>query len=137
MLTGAGGVRFVGNVEGNDVFRDACDVVVTDGFTGNVVLKLLEGFSGFMLQLVLGELKAHDVTWSDEALTSVRRNIDYAEYGGALLLGVNGITVIGHGRSDASAVSNAIALAARTLDAGVNAQIVEELRRLDRGDAAG
>ena len=123
-LLEASPAHFVGNVEGTDVFLDRADVVVTDGFTGNVVLKLLEGFSGFMLHLVLAELKRHDVQWSDDALSRVRKHIDYAEYGGALLLGVNGVAVIGHGKSDDQAFANAIALAARTMDADVNEHIV-------------
>lgn len=115
---------FVGNVEGGDLFLGKADVVITDGFTGNVVLKLLENFSAYMLQLVLGELKAHGVSWAPEALANVRKHIDYAEYGGALLLGVDGVVVIGHGRSDANAVANALSLAARDLSAGVNEHIV-------------
>ena len=117
-------INFVGNVEGSDIFRNAADVVVTDGFTGNVVLKLLEGFSGFMLGLVLKELASHNVDWGMETLGNVRKQIDYAEYGGAMLLGVNGVVVIGHGRSDDAAVSNAIGLAARAIDASVNEAIV-------------
>ncbi len=120
-------LNFVGNVEGGDIFKGVADVVVTDGFTGNVVLKLLEDFSGFMLQLVMGELQTHGAQWGPEALGNVRKAIDYSEYGGALLLGVNGIVVIGHGRSDASAVANAIDLAKRALDADVNGHIVRGL----------
>ncbi|MCZ6596677.1 MAG: phosphate acyltransferase PlsX [Planctomycetota bacterium] len=120
----ASGLNFVGNLEGGDVFRSVADVVVTDGFTGNVMLKLIEDFSAYMLEMVLGELKAHQVTWAPEALANVRRNIDYAEYGGALLLGVNGVVVIGHGRSDESAVANAIGLACRAIDSNVNQHIV-------------
>jgi glycerol-3-phosphate acyltransferase PlsX len=124
---GQGKLNFVGNVEANSIFTSAADVVVTDGFTGNVVLKLMEGFSGFMLQLVLGELKAHKVDWSQEALGHVRQRIDYAEYGGALLLGVDGVVIKGHGRSDANAVANAVGVAARALDAHVNEHIVRGL----------
>lgn len=118
---------FVGNVEGGDLFRGACDVVVTDGFTGNVVLKLMEGFAGFMMKLVLGELQQHGAQWGPESLANVHKQIDYSEYGGALLLGVNGIVVIGHGRSDARAVNNAIHLARRAIDADVNTHIVAGL----------
>jgi glycerol-3-phosphate acyltransferase PlsX len=121
-------LRFVGNVEGNTIFGSVADVVVTDGFTGNVVLKLLEGFSGFLLELVGAELKAHQAPWTKEALGKVRRRVDYAEYGGALLLGVNGVVVKGHGRSDAVAVANALVVAARTVDAHVNQHIIEGLR---------
>lgn len=119
-----GPTNFQGNVEANEIFEGRVDAVVTDGFTGNVVLKLLEGFAGFMLQLVLKELQGHQVTWGPEVLQHLKKKIDYAEYGGALLLGVEGIVVIGHGRSDAQAVANAIALAGRALDKDVNARIV-------------
>ena len=128
VLLSESNLDFVGNVEGTDIFLDKTDVVVADGFTGNVVLKLLEGFSSFMLRLVMTELQRHDVNWGGEALKNVRKNIDYSEYGGALLLGVNGIVVIGHGKSDAAAVANACGLSARALDAGVNEHIVAGLR---------
>lgn len=128
-LLAASKVEFVGNLEANDIFENQAEVVVTDGFTGNVVLKLLEGFSSFMLQLVLRELKGHGVTWAPEALENVRKNIDYAEYGGALLLGTEGIVVIGHGRSDPNAVANALHLAARAIDARVNEHIVQGIAR--------
>jgi glycerol-3-phosphate acyltransferase PlsX len=120
-------VRFAGNVEGNDLFLDKVDVVVTDGFTGNVVLKLLEEFAGFMVKLTVGELAKSGVQVPMASLGSVKRSIDYSEYGGALLLGVNGIVIIGHGRSDETAVANALALGARALDADVNGKIVAGL----------
>jgi phosphate acyltransferase len=124
-------LNFTGNLESGAIFRGAADVVVTDGFTGNVVLKLLEEYSGFMLQLVLGELKKHEVKWGAEALTHIKRQIDYAEYGGALLLGVDGTVVKGHGRSDAAAVANALALAARAMDAEVNEHIIQGLAAVE------
>ncbi|MEW6073030.1 MAG: phosphate acyltransferase PlsX [Planctomycetota bacterium] len=120
-------LHFVGNVEGSDLFRGVCDVVVTDGFTGNVVLKLLEQFSGFLLGLVMRELSEHEVDWARDALAHVRRSIDYSTYGGALLLGVRGVVIIGHGRSDEAAVANAIALACRAVDAGINGHIEQGL----------
>ena len=126
-LLSASSLDFVGNVEGGDLFKGVCDVVVTDGFTGNVVLKLLEEFSGFMLRMVLGELHAQGTEVGPGALTNVLRAIDYSEYGGALLLGVRGIVVIGHGRSDARAVANALGLAARAMDTDVNGHIVAGL----------
>ncbi len=122
------GLRFVGNVEGRDLFRGICDVIVTDGFTGNVVLKLLEQFSTFMLGLVLKELEQHGAAdWGKKSLQSVRKSIDYSTYGGALLLGVSGVVVIGHGRSDERAVANAIALGVRAVDAEVNKHIEQGL----------
>jgi glycerol-3-phosphate acyltransferase PlsX len=118
---------FVGNVEGNDLFQNKAEVVVTDGFTGNVVLKLMEEMAAFMLRLSLTELAAQGIRGAPEALARVKKSIDYAEYGGALLLGVAGIVIIGHGRSDENAVANAVGLAARALDAGVNDHIVRGL----------
>lgn len=126
-LLGDSAMNFVGNLEGDRLFSGDADVVVMDGYTGNVVLKLLEGFAKFMLGLVLGELKSHGATWAPEALSNVRKNIDYAEYGGALLLGVAGAVVVGHGRSDEVAVSNALSLASNYLDAGVNEGIVQRV----------
>ncbi|MAF65630.1 MAG: phosphate acyltransferase PlsX [Planctomycetes bacterium] len=129
-------LEFAGNVEGGDLFRQTTDVIVTDGFTGNVVLKLLESYSALMIDLVLGELKAHGVDWEPAALSSLERKIDYAEVGGALLLGVAGVVVIGHGRSDPNAVANALGLAGRALDAGINTSIVEGVERATREGAA-
>lgn len=122
-----GPFRFIGNVEGSDLFRGVCDVVVCDGFTGNVILKLLEQFSGFLLGLVLKQLNERDVDWAGDALGTVRRSVDYSTYGGALLLGVKGVVVIGHGRSDEQAVANALGLACRAVDAGVNLHIEQGL----------
>ncbi len=127
---------FIGNIEGGDIFKAKAEVVVTDGFTGNVVLKLMEDFASFVMGLVLAELKTHKVQWGPETLAKVQKNIDYSEYGGALLLGVAGIVVIGHGRSDENAVANAISLAARALDAGVNEDIVKGLRGSANKEAA-
>ncbi len=126
-LLAASGLDFVGNVESSGLFKGLADVIVTDGFTGNIVLKLMEEFSGFILKLVLGELKAHSVQWAPEALGKIKKHIDYAEYGGALLLGVDGIVVKGHGRSDALAVSNALLQALKALDSDVNKHIVQGL----------
>ena len=122
-------LAFVGNVEGNDLFLDKVDVVVCDGFTGNVVLKLMEGFAAFMLGSTIRELAKKGIQGASEALAPVRRSVDYSEYGGALLLGVSGVVIIGHGKSDERAVANAIGLGARALDAKVNEDIVEGLTR--------
>lgn len=124
-LLTAAPLKFVGNVEGTHVFGGACDVVVTDGFTGNIVLKLMEGLSGFLMKLVYKQLLAHQATFAPELLGELQRHTDYAEYGGALLLGVNGTVVIGHGRSDAAAVANALRLASRAIAADVDHDIVK------------
>lgn len=120
-------LNFVGNVEAGEIFGEDVDVVVTDGFTGNIFLKTLEGLSAFMLTQVTQQLDAHQAGWSSEVLADLRHHVDYSEYGGALLLGVNGVVIIGHGRSDARAVANAIRQAARALDVDVNADIVRAL----------
>lgn len=129
-------IDFIGNLEGNDIFQNRADVVVTDGFTGNVVLKLIEEFATFLLRLAMTELAAKGIHGAPEALAPVRRSIDYSEYGGALLLGVSGVVIIGHGRSDERAVSNALGLAARALDANVNEDIVQGLEKAAREGAA-
>jgi glycerol-3-phosphate acyltransferase PlsX len=136
-LLQAAPLRFAGNVEGHDLFQDRVDVVVTDGFSGNVVLKLLEEFAGFMVKLTVGELARAGVSVPPAALANVKRSIDYSEYGGALLLGVNGVVIIGHGRSDETAVANALSLGARALDAGVNARIVAGLEGARSATPAG
>ena len=88
----------------------------------------LEQFSSFMLKLMLKELESHGaMEWGTTALGQIRRRIDYSTYGGALFLGVDGVVVIGHGRSDESAVANAVALACRAIDAKVNQHIEQGL----------
>jgi glycerol-3-phosphate acyltransferase PlsX len=126
-LLEASSLNFVGNVEPGDLFAGGADVLITDGFTGNTILKLMEGFASFMMGLVSSELAAHKVQWGAEALGRVKRAIDYSEYGGALVLGIAGTVVVGHGRSLAPAVANALGVAARTLDVGVDQHIVRGL----------
>jgi glycerol-3-phosphate acyltransferase PlsX len=106
-------INFVGNVEGRDVFSGMVDVIVTDGFTGNVMLKLSEGLTEAMLSMLKRELTATAVTKAGAVLAkpafrSIKKRLDYSEYGGAPLLGVSRIVVIGHGRSNARAIRNAI-----------------------------
>jgi glycerol-3-phosphate acyltransferase PlsX len=117
-------LNFAGNVEGNDLSRGLADVVVMDGFTGNVVLKTVEGISDLFFNEVR---KAVELTpWNRAAglilyseLRKTRRRLDYTEYGGAQLLGVNGVTVIGHGRSNARAIFSAIRAARDAVQNGV------------------
>jgi glycerol-3-phosphate acyltransferase PlsX len=97
-------INFVGNVEGRDVFSGLVDVIVTDGFTGNVMLKLSEGLTEAMLSMLKRELTAT----AKPSFQSIKKSLDYTEYGGAPLLGVRRIVVIGHGRSNARAIRNAI-----------------------------
>jgi glycerol-3-phosphate acyltransferase PlsX len=106
-------LNFVGNVEGRDVFTGSVDVIVTDGFTGNVMLKLSEGLTDAMLSMIKRELTASAMTkagamLAKPAFRNIKKRLDYTEYGGAPLLGVRQIVVIGHGNSNARAIRNAI-----------------------------
>jgi glycerol-3-phosphate acyltransferase PlsX len=130
---GSGGT-FVGNVEGRDLLSDRLDVVVTDGFTGNVVLKTLEGAMGFMRRAVVGALTA-----TEEAAQASQRvlpllvplaaEMDPDSYGGALLLGVDGVCIISHGSSSSAAIVNAVRAASELVEQG----LVDRLRRSVKG----
>lgn len=127
------GLNFIGNVEGHDITNGAVDVIVTDGFTGNIVLKTLEGLGDTFLKLrhvgrLLSRayhLQGHDLLL-DVGLSSLAKRMDYREYGGACLLGVNGNIIIAHGRSQATTIKNAIGLAKQTVERNINQKIKEE-----------
>jgi glycerol-3-phosphate acyltransferase PlsX len=111
---------FIGNVEGRDIFEGKADVVVCDGFTGNVILKLAEGIASFGAGVVREEIRRGTgvklgALLMRPALRRLKRRLNYEEYGGALLLGTRGVCVIGHGRSSARALRNAIEVAARSI----------------------
>jgi len=113
LLRDLSSLNFVGNVEGRDVFTGAVDVIVTDGFTGNVMLKLSEGLTDAMLAMIKSELTATARTKAGAMLArpafrNIKKRLDYSEYGGAPLLGVQSIVVIGHGSSNSRAIRNAI-----------------------------
>lgn len=113
LLRDLSSLNFVGNVEGRDVFTGAVDVIVTDGFTGNVMLKLSEGLTEAMLSMIKRELISTAMTragamLAKPAFRKIKKRLDYAEYGGAPLLGVQRIVIIGHGSSNARAIRNAI-----------------------------
>jgi glycerol-3-phosphate acyltransferase PlsX len=117
-LLKAAPVNFIGNIEGREIYSGVADVVVCDGFTGNIVLKTSEGLVDAVEALLGDELRG---TFSSQvgyllsrrAFRRFRKRVDYSEYGGALLLGVSGLTIACHGRSSAKAVRNAIAMAYR------------------------
>jgi glycerol-3-phosphate acyltransferase PlsX len=126
-------VNFVGNVEGRDVFNGAADVVVCDGFVGNVILKFSESIFSFLTHMVKDEIRKGVVAKAGAflmkgAFSNVRTQLDYAEYGGAPLLGVKGVTIISHGKSEPRAIKNAILAAANTVTAHVNDHIEERFR---------
>ena len=126
------GLNFVGNVEGRDVFRGNVDVVVCDGFVGNIALKLSEGLvehiGGMLKKAIKSSLRSQlGYALSKKAFDAFRKRTDYSEYGGAPLLGVRGVTIIGHGRSNANAVKNAVRVAAELCRTRMNEKIEQEL----------
>jgi len=129
------GINFIGNVEGRDIFAGPVDVVVCDGFVGNVVLKLTEGLSDALLGMIRAEMTrslpnklAAAVLRSD--MSKLAKRLDYAEYGGFPLLGINGSAIIAHGRSNATAIKNALRVARETAESGVASAIAEGLAKL-------
>src|SRR6266850_856225 len=125
-------VHFIGNVEGGDLFSGNVDVIVSDGFVGNIALKICEGLAFQIFGLLKKSLDTSIFTQvgamlSKGAFKALRKTIDYTEYGGAPLLGVRGVCVIGHGRSNANAVKNAIRVAAGLARARMNEKIEQEL----------
>jgi glycerol-3-phosphate acyltransferase PlsX len=121
--------KFIGNVEGRDVLTDTVDVVVTDGFTGNVVLKTLEGGVKFVVDTFLGAMTSTaDAREATErllpVLAPVHEQLDPDTYGGAMLLGIDGVCIVSHGSASARAIVNAVRVASEMADAG----LVERLR---------
>ena len=117
-------INFVGNIEGRDVYAGETDVIVCDGFTGNVTLKISEGLVETVGALLHAELQSTfgsqiGYLLSAQAFRRFRKRLDYSEYGGAPLLGVNGICIVGHGRSSSKAVRNAVTMAARVVNEGL------------------
>jgi len=110
-------INFVGNIEGKDLLRGVVDVIVCDGFVGNVMLKTVEGVAYSIMSILKSEMKKDWIAklgalLSFPAYAYLRKKLDHTEYGGALLVGLNGISVISHGRSNAKAIKNAVGLAA-------------------------
>ncbi|MBA2278585.1 MAG: phosphate acyltransferase PlsX [Chloroflexia bacterium] len=124
LLAATPGIRFHGNVEGKDVALGTVDIVVTDGFTGNVALKTAEGVATMLTDVLRDELTATlprklAAFMLRPAFRAVRARLDYAEIGGAPLLGVNGTTIIAHGRSNQLAIRNAVGVARRSAEQGL------------------
>ena len=135
LLKKTGGINFIGSVEGQDIFKVTADVIVTDGFTGNIVLKTIEGLSNTFLSSAKQaghifssayRLRARDLL-RDVGLGSWIQRIDFSEYGGACLLGVNGNIVIAHGRSQAKAIKSAIGLAKQMAERNISQIIKGEI----------
>jgi len=131
-------LNFCGNVEGRDVFEGTCDIMVCDGFVGNALLKAAEGLAETMLDLLRTELQKTirrriGAALCKTAFRSIKSRMDCSEYGGAPLLGVNGITIISHGGANARAIFNGIRVAARLAEMGLNRRIIEEVAAAVKG----
>lgn len=116
LLKAQTGLNFIGNVEGNDLFKGKADVIVCDGFTGNVLVKTAEGAAELLFRSIRDAIKGDPIASVGGLLVrpklqALRQRVDWRELGGWLLLGVNGVTVIAHGRSDARAIRSAIRVA--------------------------
>jgi len=124
---------FVGNVEGRDIFNGEVDVIVTDGFTGNIVLKTSEGVASTIIELMRANIKKSipakigALLMKKKVFRNLKKQIDYAEYGGAPLLGIKGCSIISHGSSNAKAIKNAIFQALRFANSNINEKIEEAL----------
>ena len=124
--------NFVGNIEGKEIFLNLCDVVVCDGFVGNVALKVTEGTASMLLRMIKQQFKSDWIGMiigllAKPFMRRIYTRINYEEFGGALLLGVKGITVISHGRSKAYAIKNAVRVAKEAVVNDVNKQIAESV----------
>jgi glycerol-3-phosphate acyltransferase PlsX len=127
-------INFIGNVEGSDIYAGEVDVIVCDGFVGNVALKVSEGVVEMVRHLMRDSLEASitgkiGYAIAKTAFSAFRKRLDYSEYGGAFLLGVRGVCIICHGRSNANAIRNAIRVAKEFSEGQVNQMIEEELAR--------
>lgn len=134
-MLSAANINFKGNAEGDDAFKGTFDVIVCDGFTGNVMLKACEQLAKCILGTIKKEIKSSMINKLGALLlkpvfNKLKKETDPAEFGGALLLGVNGICIIGHGKANALAVFNALRLAQKAIKLNLNDQIVNELKLL-------
>lgn len=127
LLAGDHALNFVGNVEGNQIISGSCDVLVCDGFVGNALLKFFES----MAEFVAGWLESHGDGGEDtpSGLSQLLSVLDYAEYGGAPLLGVNGVSIVCHGSSSPRAIQNALGFAARSVRSGMVQHLAREMER--------
>ena len=124
------GINFIGNVEGKEIFHGDCNVIVCDGFVGNVALKVIEGSSTMLFKMIKQEFSRDIISKvigliAKPFMKRIYNRINYEEFGGALLLGVKGITVIAHGRSTSYAIKNAVRVAKEAVESEVNRKITE------------
>jgi len=126
---------FKGNVEGSDIFNGSCDVIACDGFVGNLVLKASEGVASTISQLIKDYIRKSPFAITGALLMRkvfklLKKEIDYAEIGGAPLIGIKGCAIVSHGKSNAKAIENAIYQAINYVDTGVNEHIITRLEKL-------
>lgn len=126
-------LNFIGNVEAKHLYSGNCDVVVCDGFVGNIALKVSESLAETMMVFLKRHLMSSvrgkmGLLFLKKNLRNFKKDIDYSEYGGAPLLGVNGVVIIGHGRSNAKAIKNAIRVAHEEVDRQFNEKILEAIK---------
>jgi glycerol-3-phosphate acyltransferase PlsX len=126
---------FKGNVEGSDIFNATCDVIVCDGFVGNLVLKASEGVASTISGLIKEYIRKSPVAITGALLMRkvfklLKKQMDYEEIGGAPLIGIQGCVIVSHGKSTPKAIKNAIFQAINYVDTGVNAHIVQRLEAL-------
>ncbi len=127
-------INFIGNVEGRDILSGVCDVVICDGFTGNIILKFAESFSGFLKSSFKQYAEKSLINkllllFAKPALGALFKQFNYEEYGGVPLLGVNGVAIIGHGKSTPKAIKNMILKAIETVQKQVNSKIEDALNQ--------
>ncbi|MGB9856954.1 MAG: phosphate acyltransferase PlsX [Dictyoglomaceae bacterium] len=138
LLKNNSSLNFVGNIEGKDLFQSLADVIVCDGFVGNVCIKTAEGVADILFTLLSQELKSS--LWSKilagilmPKFRNIKKKLDYSEYGGAPLLGVNGVVIISHGRSKAKAIKNALKVAQQVVDQEVVNKIQKGISNIKEG----
>lgn len=132
LLKMAQNLNFIGNAEGRDIFNGDIDVVVCDGFVGNVVVKMSEGLASSLMRILKrlftsGVMPYIGAMLAKKSLKSFAKTIDYAEYGGAPLLGLKGLAIICHGRSNSTAMTNAIKMSSVFVRKGTNARLAETI----------
>ena len=130
-------LNFIGNVEGKDLFSGKCDVIVCDGFVGNIALKVSESAAETMQIFLKRHLLSNTMgkiglLFLMPSLKRFKKELDYSEYGGAPLLGVNGVVIIGHGRSNAKAIKNAIRVAKEEVERKFNEKILEAIKSIEK-----
>ena len=125
--------NFIGNIEGRDIFKGNARIIICDGFVGNIALKVSEGvaeaFGELLKREIMNSLMAKiGVLFIRNSLRRFKKHLDYSEYGGAPLLGINGVVMIGHGRSSAKAIKNAIKSAVKEVESNVKEEMIESIK---------